>query len=86
MALTTVDLYRAGSSTNARLDNLRNADVDIYTIGTENQICLRAATTKGLSTWDSVARLVNLNLSGTPPADVADTAPDDPFAPERLAA
>src|SRR5260370_14441331 len=66
MALTTVDLYRAGSSNNARLDNLRNTDVDVYTEGTQNEICVRVSGTKGVSTWDSVTRLVNLNLSGRP--------------------
>jgi len=46
------------------LDNLRNTDVDIYTDGVHGEICVRAAGTKGVSTWDSVARLVNLNLGG----------------------
>jgi hypothetical protein len=60
MALTTVDLYRSGNSSNARLDNLRNVDVDVYTHGTQNEICVRAANTKGVSTWDSIARLISL--------------------------
>jgi hypothetical protein len=60
MASTTVDLYRAGNNNIARLDNLRNTDVDIYTEGTQNEICVRASNTKGVSAWDSAARLVNL--------------------------
>lgn len=59
MALT-VDLYRSGNSSSARLDNLRNVDVDVFTHATQNEIYVRASNTKGVSTWDSAARLVSL--------------------------
>jgi hypothetical protein len=55
MALTTVDLYRGGNNTRARLDSLRNRDVSIYTDIAQNEVCLRASSTNGVSCYDSAA-------------------------------
>lgn len=58
MATTAVELHRVGSNSSARLDSLRNTDVQIYTEATESEICVRATST--VSCWDSSAQLVML--------------------------
>jgi hypothetical protein len=57
MATTTVPLYRNGNSSSARLDNLRNDDVEIYTDPAHMEICLRASNTTGVSCYGNATAL-----------------------------
>ena len=52
MGVTSVDLYRSGNSTNARLDKIRPNDIETYA-DTAGQIWVRA-NGKGVSTASSV--------------------------------
>jgi hypothetical protein len=56
-AITTTPLFRKGNTTSARLDNLRNEDVEIYTDPAEAEICVHAANTTGVSCYGSSAAL-----------------------------
>jgi hypothetical protein len=60
MATTTVDLFRCGNSTSARLDHIRNTDVDIYTDTAIDELCAKTASEKGISTWDKSGSLTHL--------------------------
>src|SRR5580700_8924332 len=56
-AVTTTPLFRKGNATSARLDNLRNEDVEIYTEPAQAEICVHAANTTGVSCYGSSAAL-----------------------------
>jgi hypothetical protein len=56
-AITTTPLFRNGNAISARLDNLRNDDVEIYTDLTQAEICLHATNTTGVSCYGNAAAL-----------------------------
>jgi len=59
VATTPVALYRKGRAS-ARLDNLRNEDVEIYTDLGHPEIGVRGSATVGVSCFDNVAALAGL--------------------------
>src|SRR5690349_8943687 len=48
---TTIDLFRAGNSNSAKLDNVRPGDLVIYRLGTVDWV---KSGTGGVSTWEAV--------------------------------
>ena len=60
VANTPVPLYRKGR-TSARLDALRNDDVDIYTAPGLPEICVRVSNTVGVSCYDNRTALAGFN-------------------------
>jgi hypothetical protein len=61
MAATAIPLYRKGTSKSARLDNLRNDDVEIFTDAAVSEICVKLTNTTGVSCYGSAVALAGLH-------------------------
>ena len=57
MAATIVALYRKGNTGSAKLDTLRNDDVEIYTDPAQPEICVRLTNTTGVSCYGNTTAL-----------------------------